>query len=90
MTLGSIIVFAGCFVAAEIKIHQQQQELDTLYHQNTQVDFLEQKIDSLNSETFSKDIQIHRYEYILDEINSSPDISPKSKTTIENIMANTE
>ena len=90
MTLGSILVFAGCFVAAEIKIHQQQKELDTLYKDNTQVGFLERKIDSLNSETFSKDIQIHRYEYILDEINSSTDISPKSKTVIENIMANTE
>lgn len=90
MALGSILVLTTCFVLAEIRIHQQQKEIDTLYKDNTQVYFLEQKIDSLNSETFSKDIQIHRYEYILDEINEAPELSDKSKLVIENIIANTE
>lgn len=90
MALGSILVLTTCFVAAEIRIHQQQEEIDTLYQDNTQVYFLEQKIDSLNSETFSKDIQIHRYEYILDEINSDPQISHKDKLIIDSILSNTE
>ena len=90
LTLGSIVVFATAFILAEYKIHLQQKELDTLHLDNRQIHYLEQKVDSLTSESFTQDIQIHRYEYILDEINSSPDVSRKSKKAIDNILSNTE
>ena len=88
--IGSILVFAGCFIAAEVRIYQLQKEIQTIYQKGLDNKKLNFTIDSLNSEAFTKDIQIHRYEYILDEINSDPQISHKDKEIIDSILSHTE
>jgi len=52
------------------------------------VALMKQTIDSLNSEIFTKNIDIQRYEYILDEADSTLDNNCREK--LHDIISNTE
>jgi uncharacterized protein YlbG (UPF0298 family) len=85
-----VIIILVCMIVGCIFVQRQQYK--KIYSLNKELkiktDSLKKQVDSLTSEMFVKDIQIGRYEYIMDRAQG--EMSPECKEELETILKQTE
>ena len=81
----AIIILMCALVGCFFLQRTQYKKISTL---TKQVDSLRRQNDSLNSEVFTKDIQVQRYEYILDR--AQEEFSEGCREKLEEIKSQTE
>jgi len=85
-----VIIILVCMIVGCIFVQRQQyKKINSLNKElKIQTDSLKKQVDSLTSEMFVKDIQIGRYEYIMDRAQG--EMSPECKEELETILKQTE
>ena len=85
-----VIIILVCMIVGCIFVQRQQyKKINSLNKElKIQTDSLKKQVDSLTSEMFVKDIQIGRYEYIMDRAQG--EMSPECKEELESILKQTE
>jgi uncharacterized protein YlbG (UPF0298 family) len=85
-----VIIILVCMIVGCIFVQRQQYK--KIYSLNKELkiktDSLKKQVDSLTSEMFVKDIQIGRYEYIMDRAQA--EMTPDCKEELETILKQTE
>jgi uncharacterized protein YlbG (UPF0298 family) len=85
-----VIIILVCMIVGCIFVQRQQYK--KIYSLNKELkiktDSLKKQVDSLTSEMFVKDIQIGRYEYIMDRAQA--EMTPECKEELETILKQTE
>ena len=85
-----VIIILVCMIVGCIFVQRQQYK--KIYSLNKELkiktDSLKKQVDSLTSEMFVKDIQIGRYEYIMDRAQA--EMTPNCKEELETILKQTE
>ena len=69
-------------------IYNQKEQIKTLQQENSKVEVIKHERDSLSAEIFTKDIQIGRYEHILDLLDTELDADCKAK--VDDLKLQTE
>lgn len=69
-------------------IYNQREQIKTFKEENSKVELIKHDRDSLQSEMFTKDIQIGRYEHILDLLDTELDADCKAK--VDDLKLQTE
>jgi len=84
------IIILVCMIVGCIFIQRQQyKKINSLNKElKIQTDSLKKQVDSLTSEMVVKDIQIGRYEYIMDRAQA--EMTPDCKEELETIISQTE
>ena len=85
-----VIIILVCMIVGCIFVQRQQyKKINSLNKElKIETDSLKKQVDSLTSEMFVKDIQIGRYEYIMDRAQG--EMSPECKEELETILKQTE
>ena len=88
-----IVIILACMIAGCIFVQRQQYKKINSLNKSIQpmvdsVKKLNYIIDSLNSEIFSKDVILQRYELIFDRAQA--EMSPDCKLELQTIISNTE
>ena len=69
-------------------LFNQKQQIENLKIENSKVEVIKHERDSLSAEIFTKDIQIGRYEHILDLLDTELDADCKAK--VDELKSQTE
>lgn len=69
-------------------IYNQREQIKTFKQENSKVELIKHERDSLQSKMFEKDIQIGRYEHILDMLDTELDADCKAK--VDDLKLQTE
>lgn len=69
-------------------IYNQREQIKTFKKENSKVELIKHECDSLQSEIFTKDIQIGRYEHIMDLLDTELDADCKAK--VDDLKLQTE
>ena len=69
-------------------LFDQKEQIKNLQQENSKVELIKHERDSLQSEMFTKDIQIGRYEHILDLLDTELDADCKAK--VDDLKLQTE
>ena len=69
-------------------LFDQKEQIKNLQQENSKVELIKHERDSLQSEMFTKDIQIGRYEHILDLLETELDADCKAK--VDDLKLQTE
>jgi len=85
-----VIIILVCMIVGCIFVQRQQyKKINSLNKElKIETDSLKKQVDSLTSEMFVKDIQIGRYEYIMDRAQA--EMTPDCKEELETILKQTE
>jgi len=85
--IGPVLSLASVGMLFYIMFDQKEQ-IKTLQQENSKVELIKHERDSLQSEMFTKDIQIDRYEHILDLLDTELDNDYKAK--VDDLKLQTE
>ena len=85
--IGPVLSLASVGMLFYIMFDQKEQ-IKTLQQENSKVEVIKHERDSLQSEIFTKDIQIDRYEHILDLLDTELDNDCKAK--VDDLKLQTE
>jgi len=85
-----VIIILVCMIVGCIFVQRQQYKKINFLNKELKIetDSLKKQVDSLTSEMFVKDIQIGRYEYIMDRAQA--EMTPDCKEELETILKQTE
>jgi hypothetical protein len=78
----------GIAAALLIVIWHQKKQIKQLKTDNSNIDLIKNERDSLQSEMFTKDIQIGRYEHIMDLLDN--ELDAECKTKVDELKGQTE
>jgi hypothetical protein len=85
--IGPILSLASVGMLFYVMFDQKEQ-IKNLQQENSKVELIKHERDSLQSEMFTKDIQIGRYEHILDLLDAELDADCKAK--VDDLKLQTE
>lgn len=85
--IGPVLSLASVGMLFYIMFDQKEQ-IKNLEQENSKVEVIKHERDSLQSEMFTKDIQIGRYEHILDLLDTELDADCKTK--VDQLKGQTE